>query len=97
MSRDSQPSDLNRWRADLLPEIEVIAHHLNLHEHLFYIAGDGNLFHRIGELSILYPDPHSAAGVISGYRVKSKADQFCDIKACVHRLYNVRRGVISRG
>src|SRR3546814_2969171 len=58
-----------------------VARRRQMHEHLFQVAGDGDLGDRLGQLAVTDQEAGGTAAVIAGDAVDAHADQFGDIDA----------------
>jgi len=79
--------------------VGVSAHGLNAHEHVFEVAGDGDFFHRKGDLAVLNPEARSATGIITRHVVHALAHQFGDEQAAAEliRLQKAIAVAVSQG
>src|SRR5262249_44879582 len=59
--------------------------HFDIVKHLTQISGYRNFLDRIRQFSVLDPQPHRAARVVSGNAVHTKSDQLNHVKTGLHR------------
>src|ERR1039458_8716839 len=65
-------------------EDEVVADGGDVLVHVFQVAGDGDLFDRVGELAVLDPEAGGALGVVAGDEVDAEAHGLGDVEAVLH-------------
>src|SRR3990172_1140836 len=70
---DGHAGDLKSWSGDAAPQDEVVAHHLDLREHLVQVAGDGDFLYGEGHLPPLDPEAGRPPGVVAGHQIDPEA------------------------
>lgn len=88
--------DLDRGRIDRRAELQVIAHHLDVGEHLEDVGGDGDLLHGIGQLAVLDPDAGSTHRVVAGHGVEAGTGNRRQVEPVLDRADDVLGGHIAR-
>src|SRR5690348_4017426 len=68
-------------RGDGTAEFEIVADLGNVLQHVFQIAGDGDLFDRVGAVAAGDPKTAGPAGIVAGDEIHPEAHKFCDVKA----------------
>src|SRR5262245_26606480 len=84
VSRDRHPLDEDRTAGARAARERVRAYRRYRAEHVAQVAGDGDLLHRVPDLSALHPVARRAARVVAGDEVYAEADQLGDKQPPAH-------------
>src|SRR5271170_2302516 len=80
-SGDRHALDAHGWSGAGSSEDEVVADGDDVLVHVFQVAGDGDLFDRVGEFAVLDPEAAGALRVVAGDEVDAEAHGFGDVEA----------------
>src|SRR5438270_10653354 len=81
LAADDESVDANGGRSHGTAELQIISDFRDVEEHVFQIAGDGDLLDGIRELASRDPHAGGAARIIAGDEVGAVAEEFRDIQA----------------
>src|SRR5580704_4014520 len=80
-SGDGHAFDADGGRGARSAEDEVVADGGDVFVHVFEVAGDGDLFDRVGEFAVFYPHAAGPDGVVARHEVHAVAHGFGDVEA----------------
>ncbi len=77
---DGELADLERGRGRAAAEFEVVAHHLDVQQHLQQIAGHVDLAHRVRDPAVLDPETGRALREVAGGDVRAEAHELGQVE-----------------
>src|ERR1043165_3673328 len=84
LATHSQSINSDGRRSDRTTKFKIVGDFRNVHEHIFEIAGYGDLFNWIGKFTAGYPKTGGSARGIAGDKIHPHAKKFCDIETVFH-------------
>src|SRR5215470_19003046 len=61
-------------------KLQIVADLRDIVQHVFQVAGHGDLFHGIGEFAVLNPQAAGSAGKVAGDHIHAKTEELGNIK-----------------
>src|SRR5205085_9822700 len=68
--------DEKRGSGGRAAKLEVRSDGFHIHQHLIQISGDGDFRYRKGQFSVTNPQADSAARIVAGHDIHTRADEF---------------------
>src|SRR3954447_423895 len=94
-SAKRQSLNAKRRRIDAVTKLQIVGSCQGF-EHRKQVASDRHLAYRIGDFSVLDPEPRSPATVIAGDAIDTGADQVGHVKSLLDVGHQLGRGGLSR-